>query len=840
MFKILKMIRALIYTILLVHSFSLAQSNLQSWLRINQVGYLPNAVKVAVLVSSVEMKCAEFKIIAARTDQEVWTSNKVVSTGAYGPFVASYRLNFSDFKESGIYYLQAGHCRSPVFKIHANVYKGTADFLLKYMRQQRCGFNPFLNDSCHTHDGFTIYGPMPDGTHLDVTGGWHDAADYLQYTTTSANATFLLLFAYREHPEVFADEFQANGLPGTNGTPDVLDEAAWGLTWLLKMHPRDDWMFNQIADDRDHRGWRLPNQDTTSYGKGLERPVYFCSGEIQGLYQYKNRTTGVASTAGKMAAAFALGAQIYASRTPELAAKLKRKAVSAYQFGKAKPGVCQTAPCRAPYFYEEDNWVDDMELAAAELHALTRRQDYFSDALQFGETEKITPWLGADTARHYQWYPFMNIGHYELARNASPEVKQKLANYYREGIERVWQRGQQNPFLMGVPFIWCSNNLVTAFVTQCHLYSRLSGDSTYLELEAAMRDWLFGCNPWGISMVIGLPRDGTYPRDPHSAFSNLYDYSLDGGLVDGPVYGSIFNSLKYVALRETDEYAAFQSDLVVYHDDVGDYATNEPTMDGTASLVYYLAALQAEGIGHPGKQRSGKFEYDRGGIIRGDKNQSRLALVFTGDRFADGGEHILKVLEKNQIKGSFFLTGNFYRNPAFKNLIQTLKTRGHYLGAHSDQHLLYCDWEHRDQTLISQAEFFTDLDQNYQAMQKFGIKKADAPFFLPPFEWYNEEISQWCQTQGIRLINFTPGTKSHTDWTVPEMGKKYVPSKVILESILNYEARASFGLNGFILLSHIGTAPERTDKFYFHLGELIGHLHQKNYQFKRIDELLSD
>jgi hypothetical protein len=47
-------------------------------------------------------------------------------------------------------------------------------------------------------------------------------------------------------------------------------------------------------------------------------------------------------------------------------------------------------------------------------------------------------------------------------------------------------------------------------------------------------------------------------------------------------------------LHEPDEYAAFQSDLVVYHDDVGDYSSNEPTMDGTASLIYLLAAKEAE------------------------------------------------------------------------------------------------------------------------------------------------------------------------------------------------------------------------------------------------------
>jgi len=460
------------------------------------------------------MECDQFHIHDAATNEQIWSSGQINDTGAYGPFVSTFRLNFSSFQKKGNYYLLMDGIRSPIFKINDKVYDGSADFLLKYLRQQRCGFNPFLSDSCHKSDGYTIYGPMPDGTHIDVTGGWHDASDYLKYAATSANATFQLLLAYRDHPSVFADQYDASGMPAPNGIPDILDEARWGLNWLMKMHPSENYMFNQVADDRDHAGFRLPTMDSVSYSRGLERPVYFCSGKAQGIFENKNRTTGVASTAGKFASAFALGAEIFYYIDTTFAGVLQEKALSAYEFGREKPGVCQTAPCRAPYFYEEDNWVDDMELAAAEMYSLTGDKDFLDDAYKYSQQEKITPWLGEETARHYQWYPFINIGHYELAQNVPDELKQELADYYQQGIEKVWQRAKDNAFLMGIPFIWCSNNLVAAFITQCYLYRKLSGDSSYLKLETAMRDWLLGCNPWGISMVIGLPPDGNYARDP--------------------------------------------------------------------------------------------------------------------------------------------------------------------------------------------------------------------------------------------------------------------------------------------------------------------------------------
>ena len=71
-------------------------------------------------------------------------------------------------------------------------------------------------------------------------------------------------------------------------------------------------------------------------------------------------------------------------------------------------------------------------------------------------------------------------------------------------------------------------------------------------------------------------------------------HPIDGGLVDGPVYGSIYRNLIGIQLYHDDEYKDLQSDLAVYHDDYGDYSTNEPTMDGTASLIYLLAAEQAK------------------------------------------------------------------------------------------------------------------------------------------------------------------------------------------------------------------------------------------------------
>lgn len=573
--------------------FALAGADSTIFVRVNQVGYLPDTPKVAVVCALDSTHVSTF-VVKDERGRVVLGPRPARAAGSFGPCVATHRLDFTTLRTPGRYTIVAGAGTSSAFRIGPDVYAGGADTLLYYMRQQRSGWNPLFKDSVHRFDGNVIDDAGRVVKFLPVSGGWADASDFLQYVTTSANAAYVMLSAYRDHPRAFADAFDARGLAGANGVPDVLDEARHGLEWLTRMFPSDSEMYNQLADDRDHMHFDLIVNDSSDYGwgKGRERPVYACTGRPQGLFQYKNRSTGYASTAGKYASTFALGSALFARRDSMFASVLRRKAVAAYELGRRYPGVCQTAPARAPYFYEEDNWADDMELAAAELFALTGDRQYLAQGVEYARQEPVTPWMGADTARHYQWYPWHNNGHFALWRRAAAPERVLLASYYRQGLEAVAGRAD-NGFRIGVPFIWCSNNLLTSFATQALLYRRMTDDARFREFEQAAIDWLFGVNPWGVSMVIGYPNGGAGARDPHSSHaSRLGVQVLLGGLLDGPVYRSIYQNLRGIRLLQDDEFAPFNTGFIVYHDDIGDYSTNEPIMDGTANLIYLLAAMR--------------------------------------------------------------------------------------------------------------------------------------------------------------------------------------------------------------------------------------------------------
>ncbi len=248
------------------------------------------------------------------------------------------------------------------------------------------------------------------------------------------------------------------------------------------------------------------------------------------------------------------------------------------------------------------------------------------------------------------------------------------------------------------------------------------------------------------------------------------------------------------------------------------------------------AAHSADSLWRSMNALTQKNEFSFGGIIRTDSTKKEIHLVFTGHEFGDGGEVIRRVLQNHGVKAAFFLTGDFYRNNFFSSLIRGLKSDGHYLGGHSDKHLLYCSWEKRDSLLVSKEEFAADLIANYAEIEKFGVRKSDAPFFLPPYEWYNESVSAWTKELGLTLVNFSPGTYSNADWTIPELGTQYLSSDTIYNRILAYERNHSNGLNGFILLTHIGVDPRRTDKFYLRLDGLMTELEKRGYRFTSLME----
>ncbi len=225
-----------------------------------------------------------------------------------------------------------------------------------------------------------------------------------------------------------------------------------------------------------------------------------------------------------------------------------------------------------------------------------------------------------------------------------------------------------------------------------------------------------------------------------------------------------------------------------------------------------------------------------GCIVRGDVNAKKLALIFTGDEFGESTAPILDTLKQRKIKGGLFVTGNFVRNDKLWPLLERAVTEGHYVGPHSDSHPLYASWDERDKSLVTEAFFKKDLQKNIAGLGAIGALKRDQPvIFIPPYEHYNGDQVRWSRDLGITLFNLTPGCGSSRDY-IPEGAPHFVSAQKLYDDILAYEQKDPHGLNGFILLLHLGSG--RKDPFHPMLGPLCDELSKRGYKFERIDKLL--
>ena len=587
-------IRSGLLTILVVSFFSSFAQDSTSFIRVNLVGYTNTAPKKAVVISKAKLK-DKFVIVSASDGSVKPVAAALSANKPWDPFPYNYIIDFSYIGAEGSYYLTNTKktIKSPVFRIGA--YGPIYEDVVHFMQTQRCGYNPYIDKVCHTHDGRAYYGNIPDGSYVDARGGWHDAGDQLKYLITGSNATARMMQAYEWNKTAFADTYNAWGQKGSNGIPDILDEAKWGLDWIHRLHPAPDQLIHQVADDRDHLGFKMPDNDPADYGYGVnkDRPAYFANGKPQGLGKYKSEATGVSNVAGRSAAAMAIGYRIWKNdlKDEAFAAQCLKDAIELYQMGKEKEGFQQGNSYGAPYRYNERTWADDMEWGAAELYKATGDKKYMDDAIHYANLIGTYSWMEHDSTAHYEMYPYVNMGHYALWEIGNDTVKKKMADYYAHNLDRILSKASLNDYGVGHLFVWCSNNFAAAVATQAILYEKMTGNRKYQAMMQDHVNWLLGVNPWGTSMITGIPENGDYPLDVHMPFWRIKKEVIKGSLADGPLLSSIHDVMLQISLSEPDEYKMFQPPHITYWDDWADYSTNEPTMDGSADLFLLLTYL---------------------------------------------------------------------------------------------------------------------------------------------------------------------------------------------------------------------------------------------------------
>lgn len=518
------------------------------YVRANQVGFFPQDVKTAIIMSKSNLSNSFFTIVDAKNEKTVYKNKINANRGNWGKFPFNYQIDFSGITTSGAYWIEVEDKKYFTFKISDNNYAGITDSLLLFLKVQRCGpTKPFLHEPCHLYDSPQIVGDETAGG-IDVTGGWHDAGDYIKFLNSTAYTTYMLLFSYEFDKSKF--EFDHN----KNNEPDVLEEAKIGIDWILRACYKKNKFITQVQDADDHtQSWRLPENDSLKY----DRPAYPGIGK---------------NMVGLVSATLSLASRIWKDRFSDKqnASKWLAVAKDIYQVRNQAPNVDVVQSG----MYQDSHFWGKLALGAIELYKSTNETKYLTDSFVYGDSAKSDYW--------WSWGDIDALAQFRIAEH-NPRFK----NYLQNNLLAFNENMNKMIFGEGTVYSWGTTNTFLGIALQAILWKKLTHESAFDTLRCFQTDFILGKNPWGVSFIYNIGEN--FSKKFHSQIARLNGGYLPGAVSAGPAPKSILDN--YQIQRSDYRFAEFNSDDVLYFDDEMDYITNEPTIVSNATAIFVFGQL---------------------------------------------------------------------------------------------------------------------------------------------------------------------------------------------------------------------------------------------------------
>ncbi len=193
-------------------------------------GYPAGATKTAI---ASDLDSSEFQLIRMDTGTVVLRKTVKRVNTRLGEYQV---LDFSEVREPGAYVVEAGNRVTRSFQIGDDSWRDSIWKALNFLYVERCGFEiPGVHGVCH-RDALLTH----NGKQIVMNGGWHDAGDLSQGPVNTSNAVYGLL--------ALAERMQGRGEDPVL-CRRVIEEAKWGLDWVLKTRFGDGYRATFIAID---------------------------------------------------------------------------------------------------------------------------------------------------------------------------------------------------------------------------------------------------------------------------------------------------------------------------------------------------------------------------------------------------------------------------------------------------------------------------------------------------------------------------------------------------------------------------------------------------------------
>ncbi|TAL68295.1 MAG: cellulase [Bacteroidetes bacterium] len=564
-----------------ISSISIAQ-DASAKIRLNQIGFYPDAPKVAVVADDAD---GDFSVVNTVTGEVVYTSKlSVPHKSAYSPKVTRI-ADFSVVTKPGSYKLNLrGQGYSYTFEIKPKVFNNLTKALIKGFYYQRMSA-PLLPEyagkwsrAAGHQDKEVIIHPAaaslnrPAGTTISCPRGWYDAGDYNKYIVNSGITMGTLLSLYEDFPAYF-DSLNLNIPESGDKVPDLLNEILWNLRWMLTMQdPYDGGVYNKVTN-ASFDGMIMPSVAVTpryAVAKGTAATLDFVAVMAQSarvFRKFRKEFPGLSDSCMKSAEK----AWLWAMKNPKLAYDQDR-------MNKEFKPVINTVG------YGDSDFTDEFIWAAAELYVSTRKAAYYNAVTMFPDTLMPLP----------SWGNVRLLGYYTLARfekqltNGAKKDFPMLKEHIIKGTDMMTEGTSDQAYqtVMGKSvndFVWGSNSVAANQGILLIQAYRLTNDKKFLDCALGNLDYILGRNATGYSYVTG--NGYKTPMFPHHRQSEADGIAepIPGLIVGGP------NPWKQ------DKCTTYTSDIPdeSYTDNVCSYASNEIAINWNASAAYLTGALEA-------------------------------------------------------------------------------------------------------------------------------------------------------------------------------------------------------------------------------------------------------
>ncbi len=570
-------------------------------IRLNQIGFYPNAPKIAVVVGELG---GTFQIASSDGKRVLFTGKLSEPRRSAVSGKMSCIADFSAFRRTGTFVLVVpGAGQSYPFAIRPAVHRDLAAGVLKGFYYQRVSTalpekyaGQWSRPAGHPDTRVLVHpsaasAGRPAGTAIASPGGWYDAGDYNKYIVNSGITVGTLLSLYEDFPQ-FCDKLDVNIPERGNSIPDLLDETLWNLRWMLTMQDSGDGGVYHKLTNPSFDGMVMPDK------------------AVKDRYVVQKSVTATLDFAAVMAQAGRVFRR-YDRALPGLADSCLTAAVRAWQWARKNPNALydqdamnrQFDPDVSTGTYGDRDATDEWIWAAAELYATTKDDQYytavnlFPDDKTSGRPSALPSW---NQVRLLGYYTLMRLGNELTPKGKAnlPQLQKRLIGFADELVQGA--DGQAYQTVMGKlaqDYIWGSSAVAANQGIALIQAYRLTANRRYLDYALANLDYLLGRNATGYSFVTGFG-DKT-PLHPHHRPSEA-----DG--VATPVPGLLSGGPNARAPQQDKcpGYTATSADEM-FIDNVCSYASNEIAINWNAPLVYLVWAVEAlqERAGHGGVRK---------------------------------------------------------------------------------------------------------------------------------------------------------------------------------------------------------------------------------------------